>query len=126
MNPKQHNFSGGIKIAKRNDKFLIKELGIDDLKTTKKKVIEAVTELVNSYETLWDLLMGCIRTPECAMNHELEIADVIEEAIGTDSDTFFSLSEEYEEELGYEEEEEEEEEEEGYEEDEEERYEEDE
>ncbi|MEM2143923.1 MAG: hypothetical protein QW279_01060 [Candidatus Jordarchaeaceae archaeon] len=71
--------------------------------------------------------MGCIRTPECAMNHELEIADVIEEAIGTDSDTFFSLSEEYEEELGYEEEEEEEEEEyEEDEEDEEERYEEDE
>jgi len=68
-----------------------------------------VTELVNSYETLWDLLMGCVRTPECAMNHELEIADVIEKTIGTDSDTFFSLSEEYqEEELGYEEEEEEE------------------
>lgn len=55
--------------------------------------------------------MGCIRTPECAMNHELEIADVIEKTIGTDSDTFFSLSEEYQEELGYEEEEEEEEEE---------------
>nr|MDO8080424.1 hypothetical protein [Candidatus Freyarchaeota archaeon] len=53
--------------------------------------------------------MGCVRTPECAMNHELEIADVIEKTIGTDSDTFFSLSEEYqEEELGYEEEEEEE------------------
>jgi hypothetical protein len=72
-----------------------------------------VTELVNSYETLWDLLMGCMRTPECAMNHELEIADIIEEAIGTDSDTIFSLGEEYqEEERGYEEEEETEEEEE--------------
>ena len=96
-----------MKIPKFKDKFLIKELGIDDLKTTKKKIIEAVTDLVNSYETLWDLLKGCIRIPECAMNHELEIADVIEDAIGVDSDTVFALEEEdYE----YEEEEEEEEE----------------
>ncbi|WXG41646.1 MAG: hypothetical protein WED07_12930 [Candidatus Freyarchaeum deiterrae] len=104
---------GGIKITKLKDKILIKELGIDDLKTTKKKVIDAVTELVNSYETLWDLLRGCIRTPECSMNHELEIGDIVEEAIGTDSDTVYSLGEEVqEEELGYEEEEEEKEEEE--------------
>lgn len=38
------------------------------------------------------------------MNHELEIADVIEEAIGTDSDSVFSFEEDYEEEI-YEEEE---------------------
>lgn len=64
-----------------------------------------MTELVNSYETLWELLMGCMRTPECAMSHELEIADTIEEAIGTDSDTVYILEEE-----DYEEEEQEEEE----------------
>ncbi|MHA1605419.1 MAG: hypothetical protein ACTSV0_05580 [Candidatus Freyarchaeota archaeon] len=99
-----------MKIPKFKDKFLMKELGIDDLKTTKKKIIEAVTDLVNSYETLWDLLKGCIRVPECAMNHELEIADVIEDAIGVDSDIVFALEEE-----DYEYEEEEEEEEEDYE-----------
>ncbi|MEM3562998.1 MAG: hypothetical protein QXS27_08745 [Candidatus Jordarchaeaceae archaeon] len=63
-----------------------------------------MTELVNSYETLWDLLMGCVRSPECKKDHELEIADAIEEAIGTDCDSVHDLEEEY-----YEEEEEEEE-----------------
>ncbi|MFB0562151.1 MAG: hypothetical protein ACETWM_13190 [Candidatus Lokiarchaeia archaeon] len=67
-----------------------------------------MTELVNNYESLWDLLMGCLRTPECAMNHELEIAEVIEEAIGTDGDIVYGLEEDYEEELDYEEKEEEE------------------
>lgn len=52
--------------------------------------------------------MGCIRTPECAMNHELEIAEVIEEAIGTDADIVYGIDEDYEEELEYEEEDEEE------------------
>ncbi len=79
-----------------------------------------MTELVNSYETLWDLLMGCVRSPECKKDHELEIADVIEEAIGTDCDSVHDLEEEYYEE--YEEEEEEEEEEEYEEEEEEEDY----
>ncbi|MBS7268149.1 MAG: hypothetical protein KIH10_04860, partial [Candidatus Freyarchaeota archaeon] len=70
-----------------------------------------MTELVNSYETLWDLLMGCVRSPECKKDHELEIADAIEEAIGTDCDSVHDLEEEYyeEEEEEYEEEEEEEE-----------------
>ena len=108
MKPKT-TLLGGIKITKFKDKFLIKELGIENLKTTRKKIIEAVTELVNNYESLWDLLMGCLRTPECAMTHELEIAEVIEEAIGTDGDIVYGLEEEdYEEELDYEEKEEEE------------------